>query len=111
MFIPYPNFSILDRNQSQKDYETRIRILIFYSSLIPDPGVKKAPDPGSTTLSIMDKISCVAEAIALCVEPGLQPFDGGVEDRLLLLNLHNFYICSITSPFFIESIIKRLVVQ
>jgi hypothetical protein len=29
---------------------TRIRILIFYPSQIPDPGVKKAPDPGSGTL-------------------------------------------------------------
>ncbi len=26
---------------------SRIRILIFYPSRIPDPGVKKAPDPGS----------------------------------------------------------------
>ncbi len=26
------------------------RILIFYPSQIPDPGVKKAPDPGSATL-------------------------------------------------------------
>jgi hypothetical protein len=29
---------------------SRIRILIFYPSRIPDPGVKKAPDPGSATL-------------------------------------------------------------
>jgi hypothetical protein len=28
----------------------RIRILIFYPSRIPDPGVKKAPDPRSATL-------------------------------------------------------------
>jgi hypothetical protein len=28
----------------------RIRILIFYPSRIPDPGAKKAPDPGSGTL-------------------------------------------------------------
>jgi hypothetical protein len=27
--------------------ESRIRILIFYPSRIPDPGVKKAPDPGA----------------------------------------------------------------
>jgi hypothetical protein len=26
----------------------RIQILIFYPSRIPDPGVKKAPDPGPT---------------------------------------------------------------
>ncbi len=30
---------------------SRIRIMIFYPSLIPDPGVKKAPDPGSATLN------------------------------------------------------------
>ncbi len=29
---------------------SRIRILIFYPSRMPDPGVKKAPDPGSATL-------------------------------------------------------------
>ncbi len=29
---------------------SRIRILTFYPSRIPDPGVKKAPDPGSGTL-------------------------------------------------------------
>jgi hypothetical protein len=29
---------------------SRIRILIFYPSRIPDSGVKKAPDPGSATL-------------------------------------------------------------
>ncbi len=29
---------------------SRIRILSFYPSRIPDPGFKKAPDPGSATL-------------------------------------------------------------
>ncbi len=29
---------------------SRIRILIFYPSGVPDPEVKKAPDPGSATL-------------------------------------------------------------
>jgi hypothetical protein len=28
---------------------SRIRILIFYPSRIPDPGIKKPPDPGSAT--------------------------------------------------------------
>ena len=27
-------------------------MLTFYSSRIPDPGVKKAPDPGSATLQV-----------------------------------------------------------
>jgi hypothetical protein len=30
---------------------SEIRILIFYPSRIPDPGVKKALDPGSATLN------------------------------------------------------------
>ncbi len=32
--------------------ESRIRILIFYPSRIPDPEVKKAPDPGSQIRNI-----------------------------------------------------------
>ncbi len=31
-------------------FSARIRILIFYPSWILDPGVNKAPDPGSATL-------------------------------------------------------------
>jgi hypothetical protein len=31
---------------------SQIRILTFYPSWIPDPGVKKAPDPGSATLNV-----------------------------------------------------------
>jgi hypothetical protein len=31
----------------------RIRILIFYPSRIPDPGVKKAPDPGSGSATLL----------------------------------------------------------
>ncbi len=33
---------------------SRIQILIFYSSRIPDPGVKKAPDTGSTTPQVTE---------------------------------------------------------
>jgi hypothetical protein len=33
---------------------SRIRMLTFDPSRIPDPGVKKAPDPGSTKLFIPD---------------------------------------------------------
>jgi hypothetical protein len=40
------NLSILTQNNGFKR-TSRIRILIFYPSRIPDPGVKKAPDPGS----------------------------------------------------------------
>jgi hypothetical protein len=40
--------------QSSRKYDpgcsSRIRILTFSPSRIPDPGVKKAPDPGSATL-------------------------------------------------------------
>jgi hypothetical protein len=31
----------------------RIRILIFYPSRIPHPGVKKAPDPGSGSATLI----------------------------------------------------------
>ncbi len=31
---------------------SRIRMLIFYPSQIPDPGVKKAPDPGSGSATL-----------------------------------------------------------
>jgi hypothetical protein len=75
MFIPDPNFSIPDPGSrvkkipdpesgsalknlsifnpflSSRKYDagcsSRIQILIFYPSRISDPGVKKAPDPGS----------------------------------------------------------------
>jgi hypothetical protein len=32
---------------------SQIRILIFYSSRIPDPGVKKVPDPGSGSATLI----------------------------------------------------------
>jgi len=31
---------------------SRIRMLTFYPSRIPDPGVKKAPDPGSGSATL-----------------------------------------------------------
>jgi hypothetical protein len=34
------------------DPEPRIRMLTFYPSRIPDPGVKKAPDPGSGSATL-----------------------------------------------------------
>ncbi len=34
---------------------SRIRILIFYPSRIPDPGVKKAPDPGSGSATLNER--------------------------------------------------------
>ncbi len=43
------NLSILTQKYDQ-GCSSRIRILIFYPSRIPDPGVKTAPDPGSATL-------------------------------------------------------------
>jgi hypothetical protein len=77
MFIPDPNFSIPDpismvkkisgsgcasknliiltqKNVSKlSKYDagcsSRILILIFYPSWVPDPAIKKAPDPGSRT--------------------------------------------------------------
>ncbi len=53
------NLSILTQKNvsfSSRKYDpgcsSRIRILIFYPSLIPDPGVKKAPDPGSGSATL-----------------------------------------------------------
>ncbi len=45
MFIPEP----------EPGSGTKIRILIFYPSRIPDPGVKKAPDPGSDSATLLLK--------------------------------------------------------
>ncbi len=45
---------------------TLIRILIFYPTRIPDPGVNKAPDPGSATL-----LSGGATCLWTCVKKGL----------------------------------------
>ena len=45
MFIPDPDLDFF--------YPSRIRILIFYLSRIPDPGVKKAPDPGSESATLL----------------------------------------------------------
>ncbi len=38
------------KKTKKKGCSSRIRMLTFYPSRIPDPGVKKAPDPGSATL-------------------------------------------------------------
>ncbi len=42
---------------SSKKYDpgcsSRIRMLSFYLSRIPDPGVKKAPDPGSGSATLI----------------------------------------------------------
>jgi hypothetical protein len=66
MLIPDPNFfhpgflihirikdfkyfnpkKVLSSRKYDPGCSSRIRILIFYPSWIPDPGVKKAPDPG-----------------------------------------------------------------
>jgi hypothetical protein len=46
-------FSIPD--PGSRDKKIRIRILIFYLSRIPDPGVKKAPNPGSGSATLLGK--------------------------------------------------------
>jgi hypothetical protein len=71
------NFCILTNKifLSSRKYDpgcsSRIRILIFYPSLIPDQGVKKAPDPGfgSATLVVMH-VYLYARTTAL---PGFSP--------------------------------------
>jgi hypothetical protein len=49
---------------------SRIRILSFYPSRIPDPGVKKAPDPGSRSTTLP---STAESSIAPCCVAGGQP--------------------------------------
>ncbi len=39
-------------SEDDPGFSPRILILIFYPSQIPNPGVKKAPDPGSATLLV-----------------------------------------------------------
>jgi hypothetical protein len=41
-----PKKWFLSTQKYDPGFSSRIRILIFYSSRIADPGVKKAPDPG-----------------------------------------------------------------
>jgi hypothetical protein len=68
MFIPDPNpnffhpgsrIRIKELFLSSRKYDpgcsSRIRILIFYPSPIPDPGFKKAPDPGSGSATLVDE--------------------------------------------------------
>jgi hypothetical protein len=59
----WKNLSILTPKETKKWFlssrkydpgcSSRIRILTFYPSRIPDPGVKKAPDPGSGSATLV----------------------------------------------------------
>ncbi len=53
--IRIKEFGYFNPNNYYLGCSSRIRILIFYPSRIPDPRVKKAPDPGSgsATLNVM----------------------------------------------------------
>ncbi len=69
--IPDPNFSIPDPGSESSILTQKIdsklseindpgcssRILIFYSSSIPDRGVKKSPDPGSGSATLLVSLS------------------------------------------------------
>jgi hypothetical protein len=52
----YPKKSFLCTRKYDLACSSRIQILSFYPSRIPDPGVKKAPDPESATLSVFTLI-------------------------------------------------------
>jgi hypothetical protein len=54
------NLSILTQENGSRKYNTvcSSRILTFYPSRIPDPGVKKAPDPGSGSATL-DNMSMI----------------------------------------------------
>jgi hypothetical protein len=54
---------------------SRIRILTFYLSQIPDPGVKKAPDPGSGSATVVAHPECLSR-ILICIHPGSLPDPG-----------------------------------
>jgi hypothetical protein len=55
LFLKKPKKWFLSSRKYDPGCSSRIRMLTFYPSRIPDPGVKKAPDPGSgsATLHIM----------------------------------------------------------
>ncbi len=48
-----PKKLFLNSRKYDRGCSSRIRILTFYPSRIPDPGIKKALDPGSATLPVM----------------------------------------------------------
>jgi hypothetical protein len=52
---------------------SRIRMLTFYPSRIPDPGVKKAPDPGSGTLKTGEATIYFFRENTTCVPVGAGP--------------------------------------
>ncbi len=52
-WIPDPNFFSPGCRKYDSDSSFRIRILIFYPSRIPDPGIKKAPDLGSESATLV----------------------------------------------------------
>ncbi len=102
------NLSILTQKLflSSKKYDpgcsSRIRILIFYPSRIPDPGVKKAPDPGSgsATLSVTLSFFPLSPCFSLHF---LFPFDShSFCPCYLFLFSHLFF------PFFTHSVISTL---
>jgi hypothetical protein len=43
---------------------SRIRMLTFYPSRIPDPGVKKAPDPGSGSATLLKNTNYAIDFIS-----------------------------------------------
>jgi hypothetical protein len=65
---------------------SRIRILIFHLFRIPDPGVKKAPDPGSGSATLQFIVSgSVADPDALNPVPETDP--KFLQGRSFLLHL------------------------
>jgi hypothetical protein len=67
---------------------SRIRILIFYPSRVPDPGVKKAPDPGSGSARLI--LTCgehVEEYVEWDGDPQVAEDLHPAQHRLLLLHV------------------------
>ncbi len=56
--ISIPKKWFLSSRKYDPGCSSRIRIPTFYPSRIPDPGVKKAPDPGSGSATLLSSSFC-----------------------------------------------------
>jgi hypothetical protein len=56
-WFPDPDFLPVPDPGSRGQKGTGSRILTFYPSRIPDPGVKKAPDPGYGSATLVNRLA------------------------------------------------------
>ncbi len=67
-------------------YSFRIPVPSFYPSRIPDPGVKKAPDPGSGSATLLETI-CWTNCMGTYIPAGLDHAERGGQGEERLLNV------------------------